>query len=291
MYKEKRLFAKHKKKRPKTMSKFINPFTDYGFKKIFGQEISKDLLIDFLNDLLKGERVITDLTFLNNEQLPKYDEGLGLIYDIYCCTDTGEKIIVEMQNKSQLHFKERALYYLSNAIVQQSEKGNEWKFNIKAVYGVFFMNFLFDHCVKLRTDVILADRDTGELFSDRMRQVFIALPLFNKEEDACENDFERWIYTLKNMETLKRMPFKARKAVFEKLEEVADVASLSKEERRRYENSVNVYRTNLCVLDAAKEEGREEERLTNARRMKAEGLNSELINRITGLSEEEIAAL
>lgn len=153
------------------------------------------------------------------------------------------------------------------------------------------MNFLFDHCVKLRTDVILADRDTGELFSDRMRQVIIALPLFNKEEDACENDFERWIYTLKNMETLKRMPFKARKAVFEKLEEVADVASLSKEERRRYENSVNVYRTNLCVLDAAKEEGREEERLTNARRMKAEGLNSELINRITGLSEEEIAAL
>ena len=153
------------------------------------------------------------------------------------------------------------------------------------------MNFLFDHCVKLRTDVILADRDTGELFSDRMRQVFIVLPLFNKEEDACENDFERWIYTLKNMETLKRMPFKARKAVFEKLEEVADVASLSKEERRRYENSVNVYRTNLCVLDAAKEEGREEERLTNARRMKAEGLNSELINRITGLSEEEIAAL
>lgn len=124
-----------------------------------------------------------------------------------------------------------------------------------------------------------------------MRQVFIAFPVFKKEEEECENDFERWIYTLKNMETLKRMPFKARKAVFEKLEEVADVASLSKEERRRYENSVNVYRTNLCVLDAAKEEGREEERLTNARRMKAEGLNSELINRITGLSEEEIAAL
>ena len=153
------------------------------------------------------------------------------------------------------------------------------------------MNFLFGNTVKLRTDVILADRDTGELFTDRMRQVFIALPVFKKEEEECENDFERWIYTLKNMETLKRMPFKARKAVFEKLEEVADVASLSKEERRRYENSVNVYRTNLCVLDAAKEEGREEERLTNARRMKAEGLNSELINRITGLSEEEIAAL
>lgn len=248
---------------------------------------------------------------MNNEQLPKYDEGRGLIYDIYCCTDTGEKIIVEMQNKSQLHFKERALYYLSNAIVQQGEKGNEWKFNIKAVYGVFFMNFLFDHCVKLRTDVILADRDTGELFSDRMRQVFIALPLFNKEEDACENDFERWIYTLKNMETLKRMPFKARKAVFEKLEEVADVASLSKEERRRYENSVNVYRTSLCVLDAAEQEGMEkglkkgleeglekgreegakEKSLSIARSLKELNTPIDVIVKSTGLSEEEIAAL
>ena len=120
--------------------------------------------------MLKGERVITDLTFLNNEQLTEYDEGRGFIYDIYCCTDTGEKIIVEMLNKSQLHFKERALYYLSNAIVQQGEKGNEWRFNIKAVYGVFFMNFLFGNTVKLRTDVIFADRDTGELFTDRMQR-------------------------------------------------------------------------------------------------------------------------
>ena len=88
------------------MGKFIKLFTDYGFKKIFGQEISKDLLID----LLKGERVITDFTFLNNEQLPADEDGRSLIYDIYCSTDTGEKIIVEMQNKSQLRFKERTLY-------------------------------------------------------------------------------------------------------------------------------------------------------------------------------------
>ena len=76
------------------MSKFINPFTDYGFKLIFGREVSKDLLIEFLNDLLEGERVITDLQFLNNEQLPLYPEGRGIIYDVYCTTDTGEKIIV-----------------------------------------------------------------------------------------------------------------------------------------------------------------------------------------------------
>lgn len=177
MYKEKRLFAKHKKKRPKTMSKFINPFTDYGFKLIFGREVSKDLLIEFLNDLLEGERVITDLQFLNNEQLPLYPEGRGIIYDVYCTTDTGEKIIVEMQNRMQSNFKERSIYYLSRAIVNQGRVGNEWKFEIKAVYGVFLMNFIIDKNIKLRTDVILSDRETGELFSDKFREVFIALPL------------------------------------------------------------------------------------------------------------------
>ena len=240
------------------MGKFINPFTDYGFKKIFGQEVSKELLIEFLNDLLEGERVITDLTFLNNEQLPEYPGDRIAIYDIYCTTDTGEKIIVEMQNRSQVYFKERALYYLSHAIVRQGVKGESWKFDIKAVYGVFFINFLLDEKHKLRTDVILTDRETGKLFSDKLRQIFIALPLFNKTETECETDFERWIFVLNNMETLNRMPFKAQKAVFEKLEEIVDVHSLSEEDRVRYENSVNAYRDYLATIDYAAKKGVEE---------------------------------
>ena len=237
------------------MSKFINPFTDYGFKLIFGREVSKNLLIEFLNDLLEGERVITDLQFLNNEQLPLYPEGRGIIYDVYCTTDTGEKIIVEMQNRMQSNFKERSIYYLSRAIINQGRVGNEWKFEIKAVYGVFLMNFIIDKNIKLRTDVILSDRETGELFSDKFREIFIALPLFNKNEEECETNFERWIYILNNMETLKRLPFKARKAVFEKLEEIADVASMSPEDRERYDNSVKVYRDYLVTMDAAEKEG------------------------------------
>ena len=189
--------------------------------------------------------MITDLTFLNNEQLPIYPGERIAIYDIFCTTDTGEKIIVEMQNRSQVYFKERALYYLSHAIVRQGVKGESWKFDIKAVYGVFFINFLLDENHKLRTDVILTDRETGKLFSDKLRQIFIALPLFNKTETECETDFERWIFVLNNMETLNRMPFKAQKAVFEKLEEIVDVHSLSEEDRVRYENSVNAYRDYL----------------------------------------------
>ena len=301
------------------MGKFINPFTDYGFKKIFGQEVSKELLIEFLNDLLEGERVITDLTFLNNEQLPIYPGERIAIYDIFCTTDTGEKIIVEMQNRSQVYFKERALYYLSHAIVRQGVKGESWKFDIKSVYGVFFINFLLDENQKLRTDVILTDRDTGKLFSDKLRQIFIALPLFNKTETECETDFERWIFVLNNMETLNRMPFKAQKAVFEKLEEIVDVHSLSEEDRVRYENSVNAYRDYLATIDyAAKkgseegfeegfekgiekgiengiekgiEKGRREEKFETARNLKSLGMTSEQIMQVTGLSLTEIESL
>ena len=84
------------------MAKFINPFTDIGFKRIFGQEFSKPLLLHFLNNLLVGEKEIVDLTFLDKEQPAMYADDRSLLYDIYCKTTDGEHIIVEMQNKQCL---------------------------------------------------------------------------------------------------------------------------------------------------------------------------------------------
>ena len=81
------------------MSKFINPFTDIGFKRIFGQEVSKPVLITFLNSLLEGEHRILDLTFLDKEQPGESLDDKSLIYDVYCETASGERIIVEMQNR------------------------------------------------------------------------------------------------------------------------------------------------------------------------------------------------
>ena len=145
------------------------------------------------------------------------------------------------------------------------------------------MNFIIDKNIKLRTDVILSDRETGELFSDKFREIFIALPLFNKNEEECETNFERWIYILNNMETLKRMPFKARKAVFEKLEDIADVASMSPEDRERYDNSVKVYRDYLVTMDAAEQKGAQETQLKIARNMKAKGIDNQSIAECTDL--------
>ena len=282
------------------MAKFINPFTDVGFKRIFGQEINKDLLIDFLNALLEGEKRVKDITFLDKEQIPLYEEDRMLIYDIYCTDQSGEQFIVEMQNRGQIHFRERALYYLSQAISRQGEKGLDWRFDLKAVYGVFFMNFRLEGLThKLRTDIVLADRDTHKLFSDKMRYIFLELPSFNKEENECQNDFERWIYVLKNMETLQRLPFKARNAVFQKLEQIVDIAALSKEDRVKYDESIKVYRDRLAVTAYAEEKGRAEGRAEGerekqmeiARNLKQMGLPTETIAQATGLTADAIEAL
>ena len=283
------------------MGKFINPFTDVGFKRIFGQEINKDLLVDFLNALLEGERQVKDITFLDKEQLPVFEDDRKLIYDVYCTDENDEQFIVEMQNQSHLNFRSRTVYYLSQAIARQGERGSKWMYDLKAVYGVFFLNFPMPgtKAHKLRTDIVLSDRDTHELFSDKMRYIFIELPSFAKEEDECMNDFERWIYVLKNMDTLKRMPFRARKSVFEKLEEVVTLSSLTRAEREKYDESLKTYRDRLAEMAFAQQEGREkgraegraEEKLKNARSMKAAGISPELIAQITGLTPEAIAEL
>ena len=286
------------------MGRFINPFTDMGFKRIFGQEVNKNLLIDFLNDLLEGEKRIIDITFLDKEQLATAADDRSCIYDIYCENENGERFIVEMQNRGHRNFKERAIYYLSRTIANQGRKGPDWMFDLKAVYGVFFMNFhLESRQTKFRTDVSLRDMRTNKPFSDKMRFIFLDLPAFTKDEETCETDFERWIYVLKNMEILQRMPFKARKSVFEELEKIADISALSKEDQEKYEHIIKVYRDNLVTEQWAIEQGFKKghekgiekgieiERLKNARGMKAAGIAPELIAQITGLSPEEIQEL
>ena len=287
------------------MSKYINPFTDWGFKQIFGQEANKDILLFFLNSLLEGERCITDLKFLDKELLGDSIIDRSLIYDVYCETDTGEHIIVEMQNREQSYFIDRSLYYLSKSIVRQGQRGSDWKYHIDAVYGVFFMNFTLEEKLeqKLRTDVILSDRETGKLISDKLRMIFLQLPYFDKSETECENDFERMIYVLRKMEVLNRMPFEKRSFIFEKLAKIAEVRKLTPEEQNQYDQSLKAYRDTYSVMSTAEEKGREkgreegraegraEERRSMASKLKAAGTPIDLIAQVSGLSAEEVEKL
>ena len=294
------------------MSKFINPFTDVGFKRIFGQEVSKPVLIAFLNSLLEDERVITDLKFLDKEQLGLVEGDRSLIYDIYCETETGEHIIVEMQNKYQPYFKERSIYYTARSIVEQGERGSKWKYDIKAVYLVAFLNFeISDISSDFRTDVALMDMKHRTLFSDKVRLIYLQLPYFTKEAEACETIFEKIIYTLKNMDILQRMPWMAQNAVFQRLSEIAEVASLNKEERMKYDESLRAYRDTIVVMEGqfkegerkgleeglvegerkGRAEGRAEERLHNAQSLLANGVPLDVVIKSLSLSDEEVEKL
>lgn len=282
------------------MGKFINPFTDWGFKKIFGQEINKDCLITFLNSLFDGEHVITDLTFLDKEQLPEVKDMRGIIYDVYCQTESGAHIIVEMQNRDQVNFIDRTIFYMSRAISGQGKRG-DWNYRLDAVYGVFFMNFDSSELNngKLRTDIALTDMDTHRLLTDKVRMIYLQLPYFTKSEQDCDTLFDCFIYTLKNMEILDRMPFIARNAVFEKLAQIADVSTLTKEEHDKYDASIKVLRDNIVTHMAARNEGREEGRAEGrkdrdvqiVRNLKSMGMSVDFIMQATGLSEEEISKL
>ena len=260
-----------------------------------------------------------DLRIMNNERLPETEQGRKVIFDIHCETDKGERIIIEMQNREQPHFKDRALYYLSHSVVEQGIKGT-WDYELAAVYGVFFLNFTLDEENgsdkngkegKFRRDIILADRETGQVFNPKFRQIYIELPRFNKEEDECETDFERWIYVLKHMDTLDRMPFKARKAIFERLERIGSMANLTPKQRAQYEAEWKMYNDYYNTLDFAVEKGMKkgmEEGMekglqeglqkglqkgkeSTARNMKAEGITPLIIQKCTGLSLEEIERL
>lgn len=299
------------------MGVFIDPSTDWGFKRIFGD---KELLINFLNSLLEGERVITDLRYMNNERLAKQKEERKVIYDLYCETDTGEHIIVEMQKRFQEHFKDRALFYSACSISEQGERG-DWDYKLTPVYGVFFLDFNLDNDVSdyFCKDVSLVEKYSGKVFSDKLRHIYIELPRFVKTKADCDSIFEYWIYNLANMKQMKEISFKDRDAIFGRLEALASQANMTKEERAQYRHEWKIYNDYFNCLDTAKKQGiqlgiergikkgieqgieqgiekgivqgRTEEKIQIAKQLKAMNLPVENIAQATGLTIGEIEKL
>ena len=288
-------------------SVFINPFVDRGFKILFGQESSKELLIELINDLLEGEHHVEDLSYMDKEDPGETTDGRGTVFDLLCKDQDGTTFIVELQNARQTYFYERALYYLCRMIASQGKKGESWEFELVPVYGIFLLNFRSGKTDKVRTDLVIADRETGKQKSRNFREIFIEFPLFNKTEAECKTPLDYWLYNLKHMEQLEHLSFKGQKALFARLEELARIANMNKKERAEYEAALKIYRDNENVVTTARREGKEEGReegiaigeerglkkgiLTTARLMKQNGISFEQIKLCTGLSDEEIRHL
>jgi predicted transposase/invertase (TIGR01784 family) len=277
------------------IEKYINPFTDYGFKKLFGEEPNKDLLLDFLNELLKEEEgQIKDLTYLKTEQLGASDVDRKAIFDLYCENEKGEKFIVELQKSKQNFFKDRTVYYSTFPIREQAKRA-DWDYELKAVYTIAILDFVFEtdkhEPEKFRYDVKLTDIDTKKIFYDKLTFIYLEMPKFNKSVDELETRFDKWLFVLRNLNRLERIPEKLKEQIFEKLFETAEIASFSPDQVRSYEDSLKYYRDLKNSLDTARDEGKIEGKIEVAKNLLKNGVSIDLIAKSTGLTEKEIKSL
>lgn len=279
--------------------KYINPFTDYGFKKLFGEIPNKDLLLDFLNELLKEEQgQIIDLTYLKSEHLSDTEVDRKAIFDIYCENEKGEKFIVELQKAKQNFFKDRTVFYATFPIREQAKRA-EWNFELKAVYTIAILDFVFEEDKsekqKFRYDVKLTDIETKKVFYDKLTFIYLEMPKFNKTIDELETRFDKWLFVLKNLNRLNRVPDKLKEKIFDKLFETAEIAKFTPEQVQSYEDSLKYYRDIKNSLDTAREEGKNEGKLEEkqriARKLLKENVDILLISQATGLTIEQIQKL
>lgn len=295
--------------------RYVNIFTDFGFKKLFGTEVNKDIMIDFLNVILKGKETIKDLKYKSVEFMGGSVIDRRAIFDLYCENENGEKFIVEIQKAKQRFFKDRALFYSTFPIQEQAQRG-EWNFELKSVYTIAILDFVFDDDVdypdKVLFEVKLTEQETKHVFYDKLTFLYLAMPNFRKNEDELSTKFDKWLYAIKNLPNLSERPIALQEKIFRKFFELAEISKFTREENLAYENSLKVYRDMKNVIDTATEEsyqagkdegisegkelgriegieiGKHEAIIQMVRELKKLGLSDEIISRSSGLSIEEL---
>jgi predicted transposase/invertase (TIGR01784 family) len=297
--------------------KYVNPFTDFGFKRLFGSEAYKELLIDFLNTMLPEQHKISELTYRQSERIGNSIIDRKAIFDLYCTSASGEHFIVEIQKAKQKYFKDRSVFYASFPIQDQALVG-EWNFRLSAVYMVGILDFSFDEEADDRNkyfhQVKLKETTTNKIFYDKLTFIYLELPKFTKAESELESHFDKWLYAFKHLPSLLERPVKLQERIFTRLFEAAAIAQFTREERQEYEDSLKVYRDLKNSIDTAIEEGREEGwaqgleqgleqglaegvakgraqvALDIARNLVATGMDIEQVSQVTGISVSQIGS-
>lgn len=241
---------------PTFTHRFINPFTDFGFKRIFGEETNADILIDFLNTIFRGEVVIKDLSLKSPFKQGRTQEEHKAGFDLYCITNTDERIIIELQKAKQKYFKDRSVFYSTFPIQERSQSG-EWDCKLNAVYTVGILDFVFDAENKdkpIVQEIKLIDAKTQRLFYDKLTFVYLQMPNFTKEENELQDRFDQWMYILKNMPRFQDYPNIMNDKIFKKLFKISEIANLDKDEAQAYEESLKVFRDLKNTIDTAFDE-------------------------------------
>ena len=267
--------------------RYISLLTDFGFKRIFGTAMNKDLLICFLNSLFDGKQVVKDVSYLNPEHVGDVYTDRKAIFDVYCEGENGEKFIVEMQNAYQTYFKDCSLFYSTFPIREQAALLN------------FDMNEEAFEKEKIRHSVQLCDTATHKVFYDKLEFIYVEIAKFNKSLEELETLYDKWLYALKNLYKLTQRPKELCDKVFDRLFDEAEIAKFTPQELREYEASKIAYRDIKNSVDTAKregiaegmEKGMEKKSHEIAKKMLTKGMDEATVMEITGLSAELIQQL
>jgi len=289
---------------------YINPFTDFGFKKLFGEEPNKALLISLLNTLLPEQHQIEDLEYTRNEQQGSSQLDRKAIFDLSCTSPTGERFIVELQKAKQNYFKDRSVYYATFPLQEQAKRG-DWDFKLSAVYTVGILDFTFEEDRLQNNNEVLhtvqLKNQHGDVFYDKLTFIYLTLPNFTKQADELQTMQDKWFYAFKHLHELDHIPAALQERVFKHLFKAAQIAQFEPKEREAYESSLKYYRDLKNVTDTAHEagveqgfeqglergleQGLEKGRQDVARKMLQSGLSVEQVSELAGLTESQVQAL
>ena len=287
--------------------RYINLLTDFGFKRVFGSEPNKQLLIDFLNTLLPERHRIETLSYKSTENLGSTQIDRKAIFDIYCQGENGERFIVALkileQKAKQNFFKDRSVFYASFPIQEQSLRG-EWNFKLAPVYSIGILDFIFDDHKNEETivhTVELKDQHCN-VFYDKLKFIYVELPKFTKTLEQLVSHQDKWLYLLRHLPDLDEQPRPFQDAVFLQLFEIAEISNFSPDEQDSYQSSLKYYRDLNNVIDTSRQEGlqegieqgieqgRQAEKKAIARSLLGQ-LPIETISQTTGLTVAEVEQL
>ena len=293
--------------------KYADLLNDEVFKLVFGRESTKDVMIEFLNQVIL-DRKIVDLEFIDKEMHPIERDAKGTVYDMFCKTDDGSRIIVEVQRRKQPFYPERALYYSTFQIQRQVEAGAEY-YDFLPVYVVSILDFKMDDdpdANAVRTAYRLYEEASHKLLTDRVTFIFIELPKFTKTVQELDgNILEGMYFCFKNMTELESRPEVLDHQIFTKIFDVTELYNMDQDTRDKVLENMTTERDLRNQMTYAREEGlaegrvegrvegreegREEghveERAKNAKNLRDLGVDPEIIAKATGLTVEDIQNL
>ena len=287
--------------------RYINPFTDYGFKKIFGDREDTSLLQSLINDILglEDENKIKTIIFKNGELLPDSPEDRKAIFDLYCTDEKGSEFIVELQKVYQEHFQSRALYYTTFPIQEQAIRGR-WNFSLTPIYFIGLLNFEVDRFKNSPAFLHhgkITNIQTKEIMYDNLNMIYVEISKLKKTKEELNTHLEWWLYVLQNLSQLQDIPKSLQGDVIEKAFLKAEFINLPKGEQDKYHKNLKVYRDLINSIDTAHEQGRVEgkiegkmegkleEKIEIAKNLLAQNISIDIIGISTGLSVMEIESL